>query len=449
MGINNRERVDKALELLRQGLGPYIEREFPSEKVGTLSPETRRRLPNDPNIVDKPVGEWDIAALLRLMTVIWREVFHATLGHKVRSWVSELIAWRNDWAHQKPISDDDTYRVLDSASRLLTAVSAKPQADEIDGMRKELRRLIADVQPHRGKGQKDDSPDAEDGDIELHRRRGRETLDWPSNHRDWDIEKRKIYQDYTDLIGEVVEGEIYQIRRHEVLVLHGKNESRHVTTVERELGITPADHVLHGKHETGRYVGLVLPRSEQLPQDWYREGNTLRAVVKGVQRDIDNNPQVIISRRDPAFMERLFELEVPLIYSGTVQVKRIAWEPGEGAIIAVWSNSSPYINPVEACMEKDERTDDGGYVLNRMGWISFELYENMQLIEYSSDPYRLIERVFSSAKPIIINIPGEWDPPRVEAVVKAEELSQVIGRNGINIRLASRLSGCQIDVRVS
>ena len=140
MALNNRERVDKALELLRQGLGPYVERELQSEKGKAVPPETFLHSSNDPNLADKPVGEWDIAALLKLMAVpvVWNTVFRATLAHIERSLVSELRSWRNKWAHQAEFSNKDTDRVLDSASRLLTAVSATQQADEIDGMRKEL-----------------------------------------------------------------------------------------------------------------------------------------------------------------------------------------------------------------------------------------------------------------------------------------------------------------------
>ena len=146
MAISNRERVDKALELLRLGLAPYVERELQSEKGKAVPPETFLRLSSDPNLADKPVGEWDIAALLKLMMATWREVFRITLGHAERSLVSELLEWRNRWAHQKPFSSDDTDRILDSAFRLLTAVSATQHADEIDRMKKELRRLIYDEQ---------------------------------------------------------------------------------------------------------------------------------------------------------------------------------------------------------------------------------------------------------------------------------------------------------------
>ena len=148
MAISNRERVDKALELLREGLAPYVERELQSEKGKAVPPETFLRLSNDPNLADKPVGEWDIAALLKLMMVpvVWNTVFRVTLGHAERSLVSELLGWRNKWAHQSPFSSDDADRALDSAVRLLTAVSATQQADEIDRMKKELRRIVYDEQ---------------------------------------------------------------------------------------------------------------------------------------------------------------------------------------------------------------------------------------------------------------------------------------------------------------
>ena len=437
MTISNREWVDKALELLREGLAPYIEREFPSEKVRALPEKTRRRLSNVPNMVDKSVGDWDVAALLKLMTATWRDVFHATLGHKVRRLVSELIDWRNEWAHPHHTSflDKDTDRMLDSAERLLRAVSATQQADEIDGIREEFRRLIDDVHTHRAKRKKDGSSNAESGDAKVDGERGGEVLDRSSHHLNGNIDMWQIYQDYTGLIGEVVEGKICQIRRHEVLVLHSR-------------------------HETGICTELVLPRWEQLPRDWYREEKSLCAVVKEVQWDEDENFQVIVSRRDPVFLERLLELHLPAKYS----VKRIAWEPGEGVIVALWSRF-PSIDdirypvrvipfyimaesmPLKVVAQYGE--GDGDILNNAIQYICQEVFEPISLIRYSSDSYRLIEQVFSPAKPIVAKIPGGEEPPQVEVVVKAEEIGQVVGRNGINIRLASRISGCQIDVRVS
>ena len=148
MAISNRERVDKALELLRQGLAPYVERELQSDKGKVVPQEIFLRMSNDPNLADKPIGEWDIAALLKLMVIpdVWNTVFRLTLGNAERSLVSELRDWRNKWAHQSPFSSDDADRALDSAVRLLTAVSATQQADEIDRMKKELRRIVYDEQ---------------------------------------------------------------------------------------------------------------------------------------------------------------------------------------------------------------------------------------------------------------------------------------------------------------
>lgn len=145
MAITNRDRVDKALELLRHGLAPFIETE-----VKTMRPQDSRALiarvgADDRLVVNKSVDEWDVAALLKLMWEGWRDLFSLTLGHAERALVSELREYRNRWAHQGAFSSDDTYRVFDSAGRLLTAISA-PQADEIEKMKMELLRLRFDEQ---------------------------------------------------------------------------------------------------------------------------------------------------------------------------------------------------------------------------------------------------------------------------------------------------------------
>jgi predicted AAA+ superfamily ATPase len=144
MAITNRERVDRAMELLRAGLAPYVEREVHAAS-GAVRMETIRRFSDDPILAGKPIAEWDIAGVLRLMSETWNEVFRQTLGFAERSLVSELREWRNKWAHQNTFSSDDTERTLDSAARLLTAISA-PQADEVARMKAELRRLIFDEQ---------------------------------------------------------------------------------------------------------------------------------------------------------------------------------------------------------------------------------------------------------------------------------------------------------------
>lgn len=221
-----------------------------------------------------------------------------------------------------------------------------------------------------------------------------------------DIEKENVYHEYTDLIGEIVVGEIYQTRRREVLVIHNK-------------------------------VELVLPRNEQIYKDRYRKGDMIRAVVKEVRRDAGSNPQVIISRADPIFMERLFELEVPEIYDGIVEIKRIVREPGERAKVAVVSHDER-IDPVGACV---------GVKGVRIHAVVRELgNENIDVLEFSDDPHKLIARALSPAAPLSATINDELDPPRAKVVVKADEVSQAIGRGGINIRLASRLTGYEIDV---
>jgi len=146
MAISNRERVGRALELLREGLAPFVEREVKeAARAGALSIESVRRFVEDPMLREKPISEWDVAGLLRLMWETWNPVFRKTLGQAERSLVSELREWRNKWARQEPFSSDDADRALDSMARLLTAVSA-PQADEVNRMKLELRRLVYEEQ---------------------------------------------------------------------------------------------------------------------------------------------------------------------------------------------------------------------------------------------------------------------------------------------------------------
>jgi len=145
MAITNQERVGKAMELLRQGLAPFAEREFKNLHKAQAGAEALRYMGEDRLLAKKPLAEWDVAALLKLMWEAWNDVFGRTLGRAERSLVQELRDWRNKWAHQEPFSSDDADRALDSMARLLTAVSA-PQADEVGKMKMELRRLTYDEQ---------------------------------------------------------------------------------------------------------------------------------------------------------------------------------------------------------------------------------------------------------------------------------------------------------------
>jgi hypothetical protein len=146
MAITNQERVGKAMELLRAGLAPFVEREVQAAvKTGSVRMDAVRRFAEDPMLGQKPIAQWDAAGLLKLMWETWNDVFGRTLGRAERSLVQELRDWRNKWAHQEPFSSDDADRALDSMARLLTAVSA-PEADEVARMKLELRRLIFDEQ---------------------------------------------------------------------------------------------------------------------------------------------------------------------------------------------------------------------------------------------------------------------------------------------------------------
>ncbi len=146
MAISNHERVGKALDHLKTGLAPFVEREIKSAiDAGSLTLERVRSFVEDPMLAKKPITEWDASALIKLMWETWNEVFRKTLGHSDRSLVSEIREWRNRWAHQQTFSSDDAYRALDSTSRLLSSISAS-QADEVEKMKMELLRLRFDEQ---------------------------------------------------------------------------------------------------------------------------------------------------------------------------------------------------------------------------------------------------------------------------------------------------------------
>src|SRR5690606_30201263 len=145
MAITNQQRVGKALDLLRAGLAPFVEREIRNLHQDQAEEAARRYLGDDRMVGSKPVADWDVAALLRLMWEAWNDVFSRTLGRTERSLVQELRDCRNKWAHQEPFSSDDADRALDSMARLLTAVSAT-EADDVTKMKLELRRLTFDEQ---------------------------------------------------------------------------------------------------------------------------------------------------------------------------------------------------------------------------------------------------------------------------------------------------------------
>lgn len=151
MAITNQERVGKAMDLLRAGLAPVVDREVKEGiRTGKVNIETIRRFAEDPLLAEKPIAKWDVSPLLKLMWDTWNDVFGRILGRAERSLVQELRDWRNKWAHQEPFSSDDTDRALDSITRLLAALSA-PQADDVAKMKMELRRLTFEEQVRREK----------------------------------------------------------------------------------------------------------------------------------------------------------------------------------------------------------------------------------------------------------------------------------------------------------
>jgi len=223
------------------------------------------------------------------------------------------------------------------------------------------------------------------------------------NQKIREIEKEIVFNEYNDMAGEIVVGDIYQVRRNDVLVNHNKNE-------------------------------LLLPRSEQIPREKYRKGDTIRAILKEVKKT-QNGPVIIVSRADNIFLRRLFEIEIPEIYDGVIEIKGIAREPGERAKVAVESQDAR-IDAVGACV---------GMKGVRIHAIVRELNnENIDVINYSEDPYVYIQRSLSPAKLKQIEIDEENKICTVTA--DSDQVSLIVGRNGVNIRLAMRLTGYHIDV---
>lgn len=223
------------------------------------------------------------------------------------------------------------------------------------------------------------------------------------NQKIREIEKEIIFNEYGDMQGEIVVGDIYQVRRNDVLVNHNKNE-------------------------------LLLPRYEQIPRERYRKGDTVRAVVKEVKRT-QNGPIIIISRADNLFLRRLFEIEIPEIYDGVIEIKGIAREPGERAKVAVESQDAR-IDAVGACV---------GMKGVRIHAIVRELNnENIDVINYTEDPVTYIQRALAPAKLKQIDI--DEDEKKCTVVADSDQVSLIVGRNGVNIRLAMKLTGYDIEV---
>ena len=219
-----------------------------------------------------------------------------------------------------------------------------------------------------------------------------------------ELEHDSLYNKYKDRVGQVISGEVYQIWKREVLIVDDENNE------------------------------IILPKSEQIPADEYRKGETVRAVILRVDNE-NNNPKIILSRTSPVFLQRLLEAEVPEINDGLISIKKIARMPGERAKVAVESYDDR-IDPVGACV---------GVKGSRVHGIVRELCnENIDVINYTTNTKLFIQRSLSPAKVSSINIDEENH--KAEVFLQPEEVSLAIGRGGLNIKLASMLTDYTIDV---
>lgn len=219
-----------------------------------------------------------------------------------------------------------------------------------------------------------------------------------------ELQKESLYNRYNDKIGDIVSCEVYQIWKKEILLLDDEKEE------------------------------LLLPKTEQIPSDFFRKGEHVRAVVERVENK-NNNPKIILSRTSPAFLERLLELEVPEINDGLITIKNIARIPGERAKVAVESYDDR-IDPVGACV---------GMKGSRIHGIVRELRnENIDIINFTPNTSLFIQRALSPAK--ITSVKLNEEERRAEVLLRPEEVSLAIGKGGLNIKLASMLTGYTIDV---
>ena len=219
-----------------------------------------------------------------------------------------------------------------------------------------------------------------------------------------DLEKKEVYDRYEDRIGEIINGEIYQVWRNEVLVLDGEENE------------------------------LILPKSEAIPSDYFKKGDSIRAVVKSVEMR-NHNPLIIISRTAPEFLARLFDQEVPEVSDGLITIKKIVRVPGERAKVAVESYDER-IDPVGACV---------GMKGARIHGIVRELKnENIDVINFTENTQLFISRSLNPAKVTSIEI--NEDDKKANVYLHPDQVSLAIGRGGFNIRLASMITGYEIDV---
>jgi transcription termination/antitermination protein NusA len=219
-----------------------------------------------------------------------------------------------------------------------------------------------------------------------------------------ELEKSEIYNKYKERVGDVINAEVYQVWKKEIMLLDDEGNE------------------------------LILPKTEQIPSDFFKKGDTVKAVVSKVEMK-GGTPSIIVSRTSPAFLERLFEMEVPEIFDGLITIKKIVREPGERAKVAVESYDDR-IDPVGACV---------GMKGSRIHGIVRELKnENIDVINYTGNSTLLIQRALSPAKVTTIKIDEETK--RADVFLRPDQISLAIGKGGYNIKLAGKLTGYEIDV---
>ncbi len=219
-----------------------------------------------------------------------------------------------------------------------------------------------------------------------------------------ELEKDSLYKKYKERVGEIMTGEVYQVWKKESLVLDEEGNE------------------------------LMLPKSEQIPADYFKKGDAVRAVIQRVEMK-NNNPVIILSRTSPKFLERLFELEVPEVFDGLITIKKIVREPGERSKVAVESYDDR-IDPVGACV---------GMKGSRIHGIVRELRnENIDVINFTTNAQLFITRALSPAK--ITSVKIDEENKTAEVFLKPDQVSLAIGRGGHNIKLAGKLTGYEIDV---
>ncbi|HBX90813.1 transcription termination factor NusA [Alistipes sp.] len=219
-----------------------------------------------------------------------------------------------------------------------------------------------------------------------------------------DLEKANLYEKYSQKVGEIITGEVYQVWKKEVLILDDEDNE------------------------------LILPKAEQIPNDFYRKGDTIKAIVKSVEMN-NNQPRIILSRTANQFLERLFEQEVPEIFDGLITIKKIVRIPGERAKVAVESYDDR-IDPVGACV---------GMKGSRIYTIVKELRnENIDVVNYTANTQLMIQRSLNPAK--ISSITLDEERMTASVYLKPDQVSLAIGKGGLNIRLSKMLTGYDIDV---